>query len=125
VRPRPLNPPNLLKTVYHITGICFGHQIVARALGGECVLNSGWEVAITEVILTDLGQRIFGVPSIVRWRFASSCYISNAVAEHPTNAPRPCTHCPPILSSAWVDDQNREPGYGAALRPGCTYPDSK
>jgi GMP synthase-like glutamine amidotransferase len=50
-------------------GICFGHQVVARALGGECVSNSKWEVAITEVDLTDLGQRIFGVPSLVRLPF--------------------------------------------------------
>ncbi|KAH9055119.1 class I glutamine amidotransferase-like protein [Lactarius deliciosus] len=48
-----------------IIGICFGHQIVARALGGKCVSNSGkWEVAITEVTLTDLGQRIFGAQSL-------------------------------------------------------------
>ncbi|KAI0266443.1 class I glutamine amidotransferase-like protein [Gloeopeniophorella convolvens] len=47
-----------------IIGICFGHQIVARALGGECVPNGGrWEVAITEVALTPLGQRIFGAES--------------------------------------------------------------
>jgi GMP synthase-like glutamine amidotransferase len=65
-------PAHYSKSALHIednpcTGICFGHQIVARALGGECVPNGGkWEVAITEVALTDLGQRIFGVPTIVR-----------------------------------------------------------
>ncbi|KAI9457654.1 class I glutamine amidotransferase-like protein [Lactarius psammicola] len=48
-----------------IIGICFGHQIVARALGGKCVSNSGkWEVAITEVALTDLGERIFGARNL-------------------------------------------------------------
>ncbi|KAI9456748.1 class I glutamine amidotransferase-like protein [Russula earlei] len=48
-----------------IIGICFGHQIVARALGGECISNGGkWEVATTEVNFTDLGQRIFGAPSL-------------------------------------------------------------
>ncbi|KAI0247387.1 class I glutamine amidotransferase-like protein [Lactifluus subvellereus] len=53
------------KPCIKIIGICFGHQIVARALGGECVSNGGkWEVAITEVILTDLGQRIFGAPTL-------------------------------------------------------------
>ncbi|KAI0300069.1 class I glutamine amidotransferase-like protein [Multifurca ochricompacta] len=47
------------------TGICFGHQIVARALGGECVSNNGnWEIAISEVTLTNLGQRVFGTQSI-------------------------------------------------------------
>jgi GMP synthase-like glutamine amidotransferase len=47
-----------------IIGICFGHQIVAQALGGKCVSNSGkWEAAITDVVLTDIGKRIFGAQS--------------------------------------------------------------
>ena len=55
--------PKLVRT----TGICFGHQIVAQALGGKCVSNSGkWEAAITEIALTDLGQRIFGAQSLAR-----------------------------------------------------------
>lgn len=42
-------------------GICFGHQIIARALGGECTPNDGkWEVAVTTVQLTPLGKSIFG-----------------------------------------------------------------
>lgn len=48
-------------------GICFGHQIVARALGGECVPNGGrWEVGVTPLELTDLGKEIFGVEELVR-----------------------------------------------------------
>jgi len=43
-----------------IIGICFGHQIIARALGGECVPNGGrWELGPTRLRLTDLGKRIF------------------------------------------------------------------
>ncbi|KAI5983173.1 class I glutamine amidotransferase-like protein [Pisolithus albus] len=42
-------------------GICFGHQIIARALGAECTPNDGkWEVAVTTVQLTPLGKSIFG-----------------------------------------------------------------
>ncbi|KAF8549194.1 class I glutamine amidotransferase-like protein [Imleria badia] len=42
-------------------GICFGHQIIAKALGGSCVLNNGlWEVSVTTVRLTPLGKAIFG-----------------------------------------------------------------
>ena len=41
-------------------GICFGHQIVAHALGGNCVANDRWEVGPARVRLTDLGVRVFG-----------------------------------------------------------------
>ncbi|KAF9465868.1 class I glutamine amidotransferase-like protein [Collybia nuda] len=48
-----------------IIGICFGHQIVGRALGGECVPNNGiWEVGPTTVDLTDLGKEFFGVETL-------------------------------------------------------------
>ncbi|CCM04362.1 uncharacterized protein FIBRA_06534 [Fibroporia radiculosa] len=48
-----------------VIGICFGHQIVARALGGECVPNDGkWEVGVTEIALTEVGRRLFGVPTL-------------------------------------------------------------
>lgn len=44
-----------------IFGICFGHQIIARALGGSCTPNDGkWEVAVTTLQLTPLGKVIFG-----------------------------------------------------------------
>ncbi|KAH0828632.1 class I glutamine amidotransferase-like protein [Lanmaoa asiatica] len=44
-----------------VFGICFGHQIIARALGGSCVQNNGlWEVAVTTIQLTPLGKAIFG-----------------------------------------------------------------
>ena len=47
-------------------GICFGHQIIARALGGECVPNGGrWELGPTPLRLTDLGKRIFNSDELV------------------------------------------------------------
>ncbi|KAG5642261.1 hypothetical protein DXG03_003338 [Asterophora parasitica] len=48
-----------------VIGICFGHQILARALGGSVVPNDGkWEVGITSLELTDMGKRLFGVETI-------------------------------------------------------------
>ncbi|KAF9234197.1 class I glutamine amidotransferase-like protein [Melanogaster broomeanus] len=49
-----------------IFGICFGHQIIARALGGSCVQNNGlWEIAVTTIQLNALGKAIFGKDELV------------------------------------------------------------
>ncbi|RAL13717.1 Aldedh-domain-containing protein [Aspergillus homomorphus CBS 101889] len=42
-------------------GICFGHQIIARALGARVGPNiSGWEVAVEPFYLTSAGRQLFG-----------------------------------------------------------------
>ncbi|KAG5993928.1 hypothetical protein E4U52_001586 [Claviceps spartinae] len=44
-----------------VVGICFGHQIIGRALGaGVEKSDKGWEVAVTEVELNDAGKEFFG-----------------------------------------------------------------
>lgn len=41
-----------------ILGVCFGHQILAKALGGEVTRNPvGWEVGSHNVLLTFEGQK--------------------------------------------------------------------
>lgn len=55
----------LEKPSIRLIGICFGHQIIARALGGECVPNDGkWEAGVTEIALTDVGRRLFGASTL-------------------------------------------------------------
>ncbi|EPS39344.1 hypothetical protein H072_6853 [Dactylellina haptotyla CBS 200.50] len=48
-----------------VIGICFGHQIVGRALGSLVNRNeAGWEVAPTVLSLHDKGKEIFGKDTI-------------------------------------------------------------
>jgi GMP synthase-like glutamine amidotransferase len=49
-----------------IVGICFGHQILARALGVEVGRNAdGWEVAVDRINLSEKGQELFGLETLV------------------------------------------------------------
>lgn len=43
-----------------LIGICFGHQVVASALGGKVTLNpKGWEVGAQDFELNEVGQAMF------------------------------------------------------------------
>lgn len=49
-----------------IIGVCFGHQIVGRALGAKVARSDrGWEVSVTPIELTERGKEIFGKSSLV------------------------------------------------------------
>jgi GMP synthase (glutamine-hydrolysing) len=56
---------NYIREVYKnykkpIIGICFGHQIIARALGAHMGRSDrGWEIAVEPIILTDAGRLLF------------------------------------------------------------------
>lgn len=44
-----------------IVGVCFGHQIVGRALDVPVGRSSaGWELSVTDLELTDVGKEVFG-----------------------------------------------------------------
>ena len=49
-----------------VIGVCFGHQIVARALGAKVATSPyGWELSITEMELTEKGKTVFGAEKVV------------------------------------------------------------
>ena len=53
-----------------VVGVCFGHQIVGRALGVPVDRNDkGWEVSVTETKLSDEGKKLFGLETLVRSTF--------------------------------------------------------
>lgn len=50
-----------------VVGVCFGHQIVGRALGVPVDRNDkGWEVSVTELKLSEEGKKLFGLEKLVR-----------------------------------------------------------
>ena len=49
-----------------IIGVCFGHQIVGRAMNAKVAKSDkGWEVSVCEVKLTGKGKEIFGKDTLV------------------------------------------------------------
>jgi GMP synthase-like glutamine amidotransferase len=49
-----------------VVGVCFGHQIVGRALGVPVTRSpGGWELSVTDVALTEKGKEIFGMDKMV------------------------------------------------------------
>ena len=50
-----------------IIGMCFGHQIIGRAMGLEVARNEkGWEVTVLPLELTEKGKEVFRCESLVR-----------------------------------------------------------
>ncbi|KAJ9138454.1 GMP synthase [Pleurostoma richardsiae] len=48
-----------------VVGVCFGHQIVGRALGSKVQLNPrGWELSVTEIQCSPKGRELFGTDKL-------------------------------------------------------------
>lgn len=70
-----------------LVGVCFGHQIVGRALGMKVGVNEkGWEVSVTEIKLSDKGKALFGSDVLV------SAVETKGLINSPVNV---CTENPP------------------------------
>jgi GMP synthase-like glutamine amidotransferase len=51
----------LAQTRVRLIGVCFGHQIIGRALDIPVGRSeAGWELAVTELQLSEVGKSIFG-----------------------------------------------------------------
>ncbi|KAL1303453.1 hypothetical protein AAFC00_006841 [Neodothiora populina] len=51
----------LAQTRVRLIGVCFGHQIIGRALGAAVSSGEGgWETSVTHMSLTPKGQEVFG-----------------------------------------------------------------
>lgn len=51
-----------------LVGVCFGHQIIGRAMGVKVGRNDGlWEAAVDHVDLSERGKQVFGKDKLVIW----------------------------------------------------------
>ncbi|KAJ4179593.1 hypothetical protein NW755_012318 [Fusarium falciforme] len=49
-----------------LVGICYGHQMIARALGGKIARSpGGWELGVTDMDVNSTGRRVFGADKLV------------------------------------------------------------
>ena len=64
----------LSETTIRVIGVCFGHQIVGRALKAKVGRNpGGWEAAVNEVQLSNKGKEVFGVDKLVSCAAIALC----------------------------------------------------
>ena len=54
------------KPYIKLIGICYGHQIIAEALGGKCEPGQGWEVGVYGNDVTEEGKKWFDGDRVVR-----------------------------------------------------------
>lgn len=124
-KPAKLNLLDNLCDPVGTIGICFGHQIIARALGGTCVSNNGvWEIGPSSIKLSEVGKRVFGgaketlvcpLTSLPRYHLTHYTGL-----EHPTMSPRPCPSGPnpPIpIPMSWFIRHLRESRHGPLRGP--------
>lgn len=94
------------KTV-RLVGICFGHQITARALGAKIGRSpKGWELSVTQVNLTEAGKKLFEQDQLV------GSPLTRIIEVMSNNAPSPCSKC----TKTKFTKHHQESTFGATRR---------
>jgi hypothetical protein len=112
-----------------LVGVCFGHQIIGRALGQKVGRSEGgWEISVTPMQLTAKGKEVFGVEELVSSNVLSKSimpsvggYIISSQQAHKRFFPnRPSTKCTKTQSSPTRPRSNTWATPRAATFRACT-----
>ena len=73
-----------------IIGVCYGHQIVGRALGAKVARSGGgaWEASVCDVRLTSKGKELFRKDVLVCFRAPALFKLAELEAEYLPDAQR-------------------------------------
>lgn len=98
-----------------VVGICFGHQIIGRALGAKVGKSvKGWELSVTEVNLTPEGKCFFQLDKLVSSSISSWCNMIQS-----TNAFSASIKCTVISSSTCPMAPSLLPSTASARTKSC------
>lgn len=99
----------LAQTRVRIVGVCFGHQIVGRAMGVKVDRSEGgWETSVTAIDLTKKGQEIFGRPALVLLPPLQTLQPTNETLRHSTKCTAmQYTHFPQTLNNLPIQQRVR------------------
>ncbi|KAK5107375.1 hypothetical protein LTR62_001318 [Meristemomyces frigidus] len=75
-----------------IIGVCFGHQILGRAMEVEVARSeAGWEVAVVPVELTEVGRRVLGVERLAIHQMHRDIVYAYPVSVEPLGSSDRCS----------------------------------
>lgn len=85
-----------------LVGICFGHQITARALGAKVGRSDkGWELSVTDVKLSEAGKKLFEQDVLVSYSLVLSPACQIRVVTNSSTVPVPNAQRRSLRGTTW------------------------
>lgn len=102
-----------------LIGICFGHQVVASALGGKVTLNpKGWEVGAQTFALNEAGQALFKGKTTLHLQYSHQDAVVNIPACMQNLGGNEKTDCQGMCKGSHIFTLQGHPEFGKETMTG-------